>query len=483
MTAPATSRREPPAPATQTRTIGWVPVILVALLPVFLLVGRGYQIGDPDTFWHIRAGDYLRQSWQFSGPDPWSPFTAKPWVLHEWVPELAMSVANQVGGLGGVAWLWYAASVGVAVCLYAACRREGPPVIAALGTVLGLLGMWASLSPRPQLATFAFTALVTAAWLASARDGRRRWWLLPLTWVWASTHGMWFVGPMLGIVVVAGMALDPRRRAVAGRLLPVPLSSVAVAALTPAGPALLTSPLAVAGYTWFVSEWDPPRLSSPPVAATLLLLAVVAVVWARGSTRPDFARIAVWLLALGWTLAYTRTVAVGAAIAAPLFVGVVSGALRGRVLAAESQARRISTDIVAASVSTVLSLLLALVLVPASARTAVGMPSSLDGELDRLPVGTVVVNEYGFGGWLRYAHPDLVPVIDERTELYAEDYLEEYLGARAARVGWQQFLARTGATAALVPTASALGDALQYEAGWRAVASREGFVLLVARGP
>jgi hypothetical protein len=459
-----------------------MPIILVALLPVFLLMGRGYQIGDPDTFWHIRAGDFLRQSWQFSGPDPWSPFTARPWVLHEWVAELLMSLANQVGGLGGVAWLWYAASVGVAACLYAACRREGPPVIAALGTVIGLLGMWASLSPRPQLATFAFTALVTAAWLASARDGRRRWWLLPLTWVWASTHGMWFVGPLLGIVVVAGMAFDPQRRAVAGRLLPVPLLSVAVAAVTPAGPAVLVSPLAVAGYTRFVSEWDPPRLSSPPVAATLLLLAVVAVVWARGSTRPDFARVFVWLVALGWTLAYTRTVAVGAAIAAPLFVGVVSSTLQGRVPALGSPLRARSAEIVAASVSTVLSLVLALVLLPASARTPVGMPSGLDPELDRLPPGTVVVNEYGFGGWLKYAHPDLVPVIDERTELFTQDYVEEYLGARAARASSQDFLVRTGATAALVPTTSALADALQHEPGWRLVASRDGFVLLVGPG-
>ncbi len=480
MTATATGRRHPRGPATSTRVVAWAPLLLVALLPAFLLLGRSYQIGDPDTFWHIRAGDYLRQNWRFSGPDPWSPFTERPWVLHEWVPQLAMSVVNQIGGLGGVALLWYAGTVGVAVCLYVASRREGPPVIAALGTVLGLLGMWASLSPRPQLVTFAFAAVTTTAWLASARDGRRRWWLVPLTWVWACSHGMWFVGPLLGLVVVAGLALDPQRRVVARRLLPVPLLCLATAGLTPAGPALLTSPLTVAGYTRFVSEWDPPRLSSPPVLATLLMVAVVAIVWARGTPRPDFVHVFVWLVSVGWTLAYTRTVAVGAAIAVPLFVGVVSHALRERMPTTTSRTWSNSIEALVVSASTLVCLLLALLVLPASARTPVDMPTGLDAELDRLPRGTVVLNEYGFGGWLRYAHPDLVPVMDERTELFTVSYVEAYLGARATRVGWTDFVAQTGARAAVVPTNSALADALTHRLGWRIVSTADGFILLAA---
>ena len=73
------------------------------------------------------------------------------------------------------------------------------------------------------------------------------------------------------------------------------------------------------------------------------------------------------------------------------------------------------------------------------------MPAGLDAALDRLPAGTVVLNEYGLGGYLRYRHPDLVPVIDERTELFAVDYVEAYLDARGAKPGWTDFLQRTGA--------------------------------------
>ena len=189
----------------------WAPLGVVALVPLFLLFGRSHQIGDPDTFWHIRAGDDLLENWRFAGPDPWSPFTANTWVLHEWVPELALSLANRVDGLTGVAWAWYMGTVLVALAFYASCRSQGRIVLSVIATVLALLGAAASLTPRPQLVSIALVAVVTAAWLSSARDGRARWWLVPMTWVWACSHGMWFVSPLVGGAVVLGLLLNRDR--------------------------------------------------------------------------------------------------------------------------------------------------------------------------------------------------------------------------------------------------------------------------------
>ena len=189
--APASDTARRPSRLVST----WAPLGVVALVPLFLVFGRSHPIGDPDTFWHIRAGDYLLRTWQFAGPDPWSPFTANTWVLHEWVPELALSLANRVDGLTGVAWAWYVGTVLVALAFYASCRSQGRIVLSAIATVLALLGAAASLTPRPQLVSIALAAVVTAAWLSSARDGRARWWLVPMTWVWACSHGMWFVSP------------------------------------------------------------------------------------------------------------------------------------------------------------------------------------------------------------------------------------------------------------------------------------------------
>jgi hypothetical protein len=97
------------------------------------------------------------------------------------------------------------------------------------------------------------------------------------------------------------------------------------------------------------------------------------------------------------------------------------------------------------------------------------MPIGLDSALDSLPKGTVVHDEYGLGGYLRYRHPDLVLVIDVRTELYAMDYVEAYLNARGAKPGWTDFHQQTGAQAALVPTESAIADTMPRTLGWRSL--------------
>ena len=229
--APASDTARPHSRLVST----WAPLGVVALVPLFLLFSRSHQIGDPDTFWHIRAGDYLLQTWQFSGPDPWSPFTTNAWVLHEWVPELGLSLANPVDGLTGVAWVWYLGTVFVALAFYAACRSQGRVVLSAIATVLALLGAAASLTPRPQLVSIALAAVVTAAWLSTARDGRARWWLVPLTWVWACSHGMWFVSPLIGGAVVVGLLLNRERTRPLRKLGVLALSCALVAAATPCG--------------------------------------------------------------------------------------------------------------------------------------------------------------------------------------------------------------------------------------------------------
>ena len=74
---------------------------------------------------------------------------------------------------------------------YALCRGKAgfsPPLLA---TVAGWVGAGGSLSPRPQVFGFILLAVSLAAWLRTERDGRIRWWLLPLTWLWACVHGTW----------------------------------------------------------------------------------------------------------------------------------------------------------------------------------------------------------------------------------------------------------------------------------------------------
>ena len=79
-----------------------------------------------------------------------------------------------------------------------------------------------------------------------------------MTWLWASIHGLWSVGIAVGLVILIGLLLDRRlTRATAPRLLAVLILSFAAAGITPVGPRLLLSPLAVGkNASAFVGEWQ-----------------------------------------------------------------------------------------------------------------------------------------------------------------------------------------------------------------------------------
>ena len=73
-----------------------------------------------------------------------------------------------------------------------------------------MVGASLSLTPRPHLVSFLFLAITLHAWLGTARDLRPRWWLIALGWVWACSHGMWLLGPMVGLAVIGGLLLESR---------------------------------------------------------------------------------------------------------------------------------------------------------------------------------------------------------------------------------------------------------------------------------
>jgi hypothetical protein len=117
---------------------------------------------------------------------------------------------------------------------------------------------------------------------------------------------------------------------------------------------------------------------------------------------------------------------------------------------------------------------------PASAEPALAQPTALLGALRSLPAQMVVLNDDAFGGWLEYSQPRLRVVLDTRTQIYSREHLSDYIDARAARPGWQAFVARTHSQAALLRTDSPLNAALTERLGWQELAKEDGVVLLRA---
>ncbi|WP_323097590.1 hypothetical protein [Intrasporangium sp. YIM S08009] len=466
--------RWPQAPGGQrtlvVARIGWL--LPGALLALFAVKALG-PVRDPDTFWHLRAGEHLLSTGQFVLDDPFGAGAQRPWILNQWLPEVLLHGADAAFGLPGVAWLLCLATVLVGVCLWVACRRRSSALLTALVLAVAFVAMGGSLSPRPQLVTFGLAALTVDAWWRTLADGRSRWWLVPVTWLWACSHGMWFVGPGIGALAIVGGLLDGRwRPREAMRLGLVPLLSVAAAAVTPVGPRLFTSPFQVADVTPFVTEWQATSLGDPGLWATIALLVpvVVAIVRRRELrwTTTLFASVAVYL-----AFAHARTVALAAVLVAPL----AASALQSLLPVANAPLGRRERVATLALPASALALVAALAPSVAS-RPALGAPT-LDGPLAALPAGTRVCSDEAAGGWLEWAHPGLRPTMDTRVEIRTASRIDAYHLFVAGAEGWQAYPTEMHCGAALLTDRAPVVKRL-VGAGWTRSSTGDGYVFLRA---
>jgi len=449
----------------------------VATAVVSLSVVLGVRpVSDPSPWLHLKIGAFLLKGGRFGLPDPWAPFASRAYVPTEWLPAIIGQEIYQAVGLPGIAWMRCAGILALLSALVWCARRSADTVTALLIALVAVGGAYEGLTERPQLVGFVFLAVAVGAWWRSALDLKPRWWLVPMTWVWACSHGLWSVGVAVGLVVIGGLLLDRRlNRACAIRLLAIPLLSLAAAGLTPLGPSLLLTPLAVGrNASEFVGEWQSTSVHDPYAGVTLAMFALVILSWVRMGRRPPWWQIGLLLTGVAATLAMARTIAVGAIIAAPLLAHEIQ-LYRDRPVAPTT---RRSCSVWAALI--MVALVAAAPLSAARAQQPSSVPQALMPQLSAIPSGTVVLALGDISGWLFWAEPGVKPVLDPRIEIYPAAHVRAFVSAMAAGPGWRQFVNRTAARYALVLTGSPIATALVERAGWAQIGKDAGYVLLKA---
>ena len=458
------------------------PRWLVPTLAVFTVattVKFGIRaVSDPDTWWHLKTGAYLLSHWRFSGPDPWVPFSSKPFVLTQWLPEVVAQKGYQIFGLPAVAWLRCAAMLALISALVWTARQAADAVPAMIAALAGLIGAGGSLSERPQLVSFVLLAITVGAWWKTAGDLRPRWWLVPLAFLWACSHGLWGIGALVGLAVIAGLALDRRLdRRTALRLLAIPALSVLAAAVTPVGPRLLLTPFQVSSsVAEFVQEWQPTDARNLFAAVTLAMIALAVLPWVRGTARRPWWQIALAATAVVATLAMFRTVPLGSVIATPLLAAALQEQRGQPVTPLTRREGTAWISLVAAAA------IIAVPITGAVAQRPSGWPEGLSRQLAAIPARTVVLNDFTAGGWLLWSEPHLTPVIDLRSEIYSKEYIRQYQRTKDVRAGWQTFLDRTRPGYALLRVNAPLAIALEEKLGWTTIGRDANYVLLKAPG-
>lgn len=446
------------------------------------LATAALPLTDPDTLWHILVGQRLWQTWQFVGPAPRPGLLSGDYVYHQWLPQLAAAGAYAAWGLPGVALLAHVVRVAVLAAVYRLARSHGSPAAAAITVVLSVVALAGAFTARPQLAALLLLAGSVYGWRSTVRDGRFRWWLALMSWVWACSHGTWVVGLAVGALAVAARWWTHRPTVPRG-----PLALLAACGLagfaTPLGFTIVGAFDSVRAVAWFADEWRPPTLADPPFVAFLVILAAILVGWVAQRRRPSVFDTLSALFAFGLAMSSYRGVALGAVIDGPVLAGALTvdrSAGRARWPAPARHTRLGRAESVLLALPVMLSVILAASVAPQTAASPANAHDAFSDSLRSLPVGSVVLNDVALGGWLLWTYPNVVPVVDTRLETYGPEYLRTVVAAYQVQPGWESLVDRTGARAAILPADSPLATALVITRGWTTAGDDEGFVLLLA---
>jgi hypothetical protein len=448
------------------------PWLVLAGILVSLLVNTARPLTNTDTYFHLRFGHEFLHGWSPRHPGSVSTFATADWVPTQWLSEIAMARTEDWFGLAGVAWLSGLLEVLLLLAVYGACRVRSEPLVAMPVTALALYAMQSGLSMRPQVVSYLFAAVVVAAWLRTLDDGRPRWWLVPLVWLWAMLHGMWPVAPLIGALATVGLVLDRRPRRVVLPSAVVTLACAMAAGLTPVGPALYGGVLAVGSRRSYFAEWQAPDWLSWSSAGLAVLLAVtIASLWRRRS-NPWTETLLVALA--GVFGAYSeRTVPLGAAMLAPLAAGLLQSWMGRRTPVGR---RELGTVLVGAAAA--LAVLAALV--PFTSDQPLREPAWADPALGRLPAGTKVLDDWALGGYLMWRYPHLDLVMHGYGDTFTTGELDRNLGFMQVTPGWQEDLHATGARVAVVRPSSTLAFRLVAEESWTVVHRSDSLEMLRA---
>ena len=180
-----------------------------ALMLVFVLAMA--RIADNDVWWHLKCGElFLRNGW-IPRTDIFS-YTAlgEPWVDGYLPAQAVYFLAWKAAGSAGVVLLGsvLVAATFILALLFSkklssngSVASEAAVAIALPAAVLSINCMF----PRPALLTPIF-ALVTLYFLEDFRKsgGRRIFWLLPITALWANCHPAFFIGPIITAIFIIG---------------------------------------------------------------------------------------------------------------------------------------------------------------------------------------------------------------------------------------------------------------------------------------
>ena len=472
------------------------------------LAGSRSLLGDGDTGWHIRTGEWILANHAVPHTDIFSySRPGAPWFAWEWLWDVLFALLHQQWGMPAVVLASSLVLCVTSALLFRLVRRACDNGLVAIAvTLLATGGCAIHWLARPHLFTLLFFT-ITLHLVARAAAGRIRllYWLPPMTLLWTNLHGGFFVI----FLVLACYIADPLLKAL------LATSAEERRSLTlSAKPWLITAALCFAvtfinPYGWnlhvhlvqyitdpyqlkHITEFQSMDFHSPVVVyfEPLMVMVIATCLWA--AKRRMFAEI---LLALGWlhlALIAQRNLPLFAIAAAPLVARGVMAAIEAagtapvaafisrwsRWFTAGSVSFEETDRIGRVFVTSAAGIVLVGALLLAPNPPGDNFKSTYDPKLYpeaalkllRGPEGTRIFTEDEWGDYLIYnLYPERRVFIDGRSDFYGDEFGERYLDVMNVQTGWQKTLDKYGVDTIVLSPKFALASTLKISRDWRVV--------------
>ena len=485
------------------------------LMPIVFLFGRleGVKtlLGDCDTGWHIRTGEWIlahgwvptRDVFSFSKP-------GAPWFAWEWLSDVLFARLNALGGLQTVVMFSILMLSVTFAALFLLVRRKSNPLVAIAVTMLAATASSIHWLARPHLFTLLFLVLFYAA-LEQVQEGRTRLMGVPIlaalpvvTILWTNLHGGFFVGALMILAYGGGeilrLVFSPNaadRRPAWLKARSYFLSGLACLAASLINPYTYHLHVHMAQYLrdpWnsqHIEEFLSPSFHHPAAIylEAMLLMAVVAVVWNLRQGRFTEALL-VFVWAHGGLLAARNIPIFTIAAAPPVAAAIQQWLLRVPDLNVaawlRATARKFNrmadetgeTDSIGRlHLVSVLGVLLVAALIyaphpPKKFRAEFDPKVYPAGALATLrsdPAGRVFTHDE-WGDYLIYRlYPAHKVFVDGRSDFYGNDFEDKYIDVLNVKYDWEKTLSGFGVDTILMPPSAALSGALKESSRWRLV--------------
>jgi hypothetical protein len=456
------------------------------IMPLVFLFGAlgGVQqmMGDGDTGWHIRAGQWMIENGRLPERDLFS-FTMpdRHWMAWEWGWDVLFASLYNLGGMPAVVL----ASL-IVLCLTFALlyrlvlSRSGNPLVSIGLTLLAAAGSTVHWLARPHI----FTLLGTVVYLAVLERARTKELvklhiaaLILLMVIWTNLHG----GFAVGIVIAGAYAVGCR----SWKFAALTAGCFAATFVNPFGWQLhrhIWEYLRDPRLTNQIAEFQAPnmQLSGAGFFETMLIAGIVTAGWCVMRRRWTDA-----LLIAGWahlSLLVVRNIPIFMIVAAPIVGAGIADWMARRPFSklaawlkdAGNEAMEMERPWRLHAVSAAALVLLVLAMFapqPAQAFRAEydskKYPARAIEQLTWLSDARVFTDDE-WGDYLIYRlYPGTKVFIDGRSDFYGAKFAEEYTRISGVQHDWERLLLQHQVNAVLLPVSAPLAGALKESNRWK----------------